>query len=82
MHAMQRQLPANRLRELREARGWKPYNVAHLLGEMTGETVDPSTVYRWERGGTINDADKFALAELYGVTPTYLMGWDDEPVAA
>lgn len=82
MHAMQRQLPANRLRELRLARGWKAYNVAHLLGEMTGESHDPGTVRRWETGGSIRDDYKFALAELYGVSVTYMMGWDDEPVAA
>jgi transcriptional regulator with XRE-family HTH domain len=70
-------LPKNRLRELREARGWKLYDVSVRV------RVDPSTVHRWERGeSTIPDRIKIALAEFYDVTPGYLMGWDDAPVAA
>lgn len=77
MHAMQKQLPGNRLRELRIARGWKPYDVAHFIG------ADPATVSRWERATvSIRDDTKFRLAELYDVSVPYLMGWDDEIAAA
>ena len=82
MHGMHRELPANRLQELRESRGLRPYNVAHLLGESTGDTVDPSTIWRWETGRSpIRDDYKFALAELFDVTVAHLMGWDEEAAA-
>jgi len=74
---MQSELPPNRLKELREARGWKPYNVAHMIG------ADPSTVYRWETGQSkMPDRMKLKLADLYGVTIAYMMGWPEHADAA
>lgn len=70
---MQRTLPPNRLRELREAAGLKPYDIAAQL------RVDQSTVYRWENGlSPIPDGAKLDLAERYGVTASYLMGWPEK----
>lgn len=63
---------SNRLRELREAAGLKPYDVAAKL------RVNQSTVSRWERGGTIPDDHKQALADLFDVTRSYLMRWDED----
>lgn len=66
----------NRLRELREARGLKLYDISAAI------RVDPGTVSRWERGiSPIPDEAKLQLAEFFDVTRPYLMGWD-EPAAA
>lgn len=69
-------LPGNRLRELREARGLKLYDISAAI------RVDPATVSRWERGvSEVPDLAKFQLAEFFGVSVTYLMGWPDEVAA-
>lgn len=61
----------NRLGELREAQGLNVPKFAVAFG------VDPSTVYRWERGTTeIDDATKGRLASYFGVSIEHLMGWD------
>jgi transcriptional regulator with XRE-family HTH domain len=73
---MQRELPENRLRELREAKDLKLYDIAAFV------RADPSTVWRWENNGSVPDSVKLALAEFYGVTPAYLMGWDEAPPSA
>ena len=65
-------LPANRIKQLREERGLERYDLSVEL------RVDPSTVARWETGETqMPDRQKLALARLFGVSVTYLMGWDD-----
>ena len=61
-----------RLAELREEAGFKPYDISAKL------RVHPQTVSRWESGGTIPDSRKFDLANLFGVSIAYLMGWDDD----
>jgi len=77
MHTTTRpEAPQNRIRELREARNLARYDVAAAL------RVDQSTVARWERGGAIPDHRKHALAQLLDAEIAYLMGWDDEPMAA
>ena len=81
---MQSQLPPNRLRELRLGHGLKHYDISARF------RMDPSTVWRWENGrSTIPDAIKLELAETYGVTVAYMMGWPEQvcdeasaPVAA
>ena len=46
-----------------------------LAGEIG---VDGSTISRWETGITpIRDLHKQQLAELFGCSVAYLMGWDD-----
>lgn len=68
--------PENRLRELREARELERYDISARF------RVDPATVSRWERGiSTIPDAVKLELADFYGVTPAYLMGWPETAAA-
>jgi transcriptional regulator with XRE-family HTH domain len=85
LHGMQRDMPtetaaerpANRLRELREARGLRTYHLAARYD------VDPTTIYRWEQGRSdVPDAIKLALAEFYDVTVAYLMGWPEPDQAA
>lgn len=74
--AMPRDLPPNRLRELREAADLKVYDIAALVRR------DPSTVLAWERSESqVPDEVKLALAERYNVTPAYLMGWEDVAAA-
>jgi transcriptional regulator with XRE-family HTH domain len=61
----------NRLRELREQRGLTRREIAIRLD------VTESTIVRWERlERRIPDERKLELAELLGVTPAQLMGWD------
>ena len=68
--------PPNRLRELRKEHGVKPYDLAAEF------RVDQTTVYRWESGlNQVPDEVKLALARRYGVSPAYLMGWDEIEVA-
>lgn len=70
---MQKQTATNRLRQLREGHGLKLYDVAALV------RVDPSTIHRWETEQTqVPDEVKKALAERYGVTRAYLMGWETD----
>lgn len=77
MRCMQTQLPENRLGELVEKRGKR---LAHVAAHCD---VDQSTVYRWREGKTaIPDTQKHVLAEYFGVSIPYLMGWDDEPTRA
>lgn len=67
---MQKQAAPNRLKELRERRGLKHYDIAARM------RVDQSTVYRWESGrGAIPDDRKLALAEVLEVSVGDLMGW-------
>lgn len=73
---MQRQLPRNRLAEVREARDLKRYDIASHL------RVDPSTIYRWEIHETpVPDWAKESLAEFYDLSIAYLMGWESEAAA-
>lgn len=77
MRGVQSQLPPNRLRELRESRALKRYDIAALV------RFDPATVYRWEVGlSPVPDEVKLELAKHYGVTIEHLMGWDGAEAAA
>lgn len=69
--AMPSQLPANRLRELREARGLRRLDIAYLC------RVEPITVQRWERK-LVPQEQLPVLAEFFGVSIPYLAGWTDE----
>lgn len=74
---MQGQLPPNRLSELRVKHDLKFHEIAALVGR--GETV----IRRYETGDTkVPDDVKLTLAKHYQVTVAYLMGWDEETVAA
>lgn len=65
---------AHRIRELRKANGLTLLQVAERLG------VTESTVQRYESGNIKNlkYETMVELAELFGVAPSYLMGWTSE----
>ena len=65
---------AKKIKELRLARGLTLEQVATAVG------VGKSTVRKWETGMIANmRRDKIAaLAKALGVTPEYLMGWEEE----
>jgi ribosome-binding protein aMBF1 (putative translation factor) len=59
----------NRLREARQARDWKTYDVAHLLRR------DPSMIRRYERGETPVPEEVWrTLADEWNVSVDWLMG--------
>ena len=64
-----------KIRLLRHQRGMTLEDVGDACG------VGKSTVRKWESGQIANmRRDKIALvAKALGVTPAYLMGWDDSP---
>ena len=68
---------AKRIKELRLARGLTLEQVAAVVG------VGKSTVRKWETGMIANmRRDKIsALAKALGVTPEYLMGWEEKEVS-
>lgn len=64
--------PPNRIAQLREASGLLRVDVAAKL--RVGEV----TVVRWENGTSgVPDRHKLALAEMFGVSVIWLMGWED-----
>lgn len=66
-------MPRNRITLLRNTQGLKPVDIASRLG------VTERTAWRWERGEVqIPDDKKLALAELFGVTVGFLMGWPED----
>ena len=67
-----------RIKELRLAKGM----TLEAVGDIVG--VGKSTVRKWENGIIQNmKRDKIAkLAQALDVSPSYLMGWDDDEAAA
>ena len=67
---------AQKIRELRQAKGLTLEQIADVVG------VGKSTVRKWETGMIANmRRDKIAsLAKALGVTPGYLMGWEDADI--
>lgn len=70
MHRMHKQLPTNRLRELRERRGLSVMEVAAACG------VHSSTVSRWQ-DGLIPQEHLPTLAQLVDSSVPYLAGWSE-----
>lgn len=67
-------LPPNRLRELRKSSGLKRAQIAAHVDR------DPQTLWRWERREMqIPDEAKEKLADLFGVSIAWLMGWEPDP---
>ena len=68
---------AKKIKELRLARGLTLEQVATAVG------VGKSTVRKWETGMIANmRRDKIAaLAKALGVTPEYLMGWEEQKIS-
>ena len=50
---------------------------AETLAELVG--VSPTTIYRYEKGNVekVDSAKLVPIATALGVTPGYLMGWED-----
>lgn len=67
----------NRIKELRLSRHMTLEEVGNMVG------VGKSTVRKWENGIIENmKRDKIAsLAKALGVSPSYLMGWDEQTAA-
>lgn len=65
---------ANRIKELRQQLNMTLLDVAEKLG------VSEGTVQRYESGNIKNLKydTMVSLAEIFGCTPAYLMGWDDQ----
>jgi len=75
---MASELPPNRIAYFRNAAGLSLRQLSLRL-DQTGEGPTESTISRWERGaGGVPDTWKLALAELFGVSVTYLMGWEGQ----
>lgn len=69
-------LIGNRIKECRERKGIKRPEFAQKLG------VEPNTLYRYENGSIgVKDEIKQKIAELLGVSISYLMGEDPHPKA-
>lgn len=64
----------NRIKEIRKSKDMTLLQLSELLG------VSESTVQRYESGNIKNLKYEtiVALAELFGCTPGYLMGWDSD----
>lgn len=61
----------NRLKELRQEKGLSQKAIAELL------SINEKTIYRWENGESQIKPDKAqALADFFGVSVGYLLGYD------
>lgn len=77
---MQNMQTRNRLRRLRETAGLSRRQLADKLdpNPATGESLDASTLQRWEMGETgIPDERKLEIAAHFAVSVSFLMGWDE-----
>jgi transcriptional regulator with XRE-family HTH domain len=71
-------VPQNRLRELRLEEGYTQEQLAKRLARK-GIRVNASTISRWEHSQvTIPDPHKPRLAEFFGVSVAYLLGFEDD----
>lgn len=63
-----------RLRQMRELRGYTQEELSHLLG------MGEKEIWRYENGKSTPSADKMAdIAKLLKVTTDYLLGLSDDP---
>lgn len=66
----------NRIRELRQARGWYQTDLAEKL------KTAPNTISRYETGQRQLDPETICdICDLFGVTADYLLGRSSEPYA-
>jgi hypothetical protein len=77
MHGVHTQSPPNRIAELLASR--PDVKLVHLAAFCD---VSESTANRWQSGYTpLPDHQKARVAEFFGVTRAYLMGWDTDSPA-
>lgn len=64
---------AQRLKDLREERGFSQQDLAELTG------IPQTTLSRYERGIEISASNLVRLAQFFQVTSDYLLGIEDNP---
>jgi transcriptional regulator with XRE-family HTH domain len=70
-------VPSNRIAWFRRAEGLTLRQLAFRL-DPSGEGPTERTINRWERGESgVPDRWKLVLADVFGVSVPYLMGWDE-----
>lgn len=76
MNADKSKITAERIRDLRIKKGLTIERLAQMMG------VSKGTISKWENGyvDTIKQDKIIQLAKAFGVSPTYIMGYDDEPL--
>ena len=71
---------SDRLKRLREDRGWTRQEVYDMLRDQYQDKVPTSTLEKWESGKAEPRASSLAnLARVYNVTLDYLFLLSDEP---
>jgi transcriptional regulator with XRE-family HTH domain len=70
--------PSNRLTILRQANKWSQRELAQRLApKPNGQHLHERTICRWEAGESqIPDERKAELADVFGVSVAWLMGWE------
>lgn len=71
----------NRLAQLRNEKGLSMVQLSLILRKTDGfsKTIGSATVSNWENGMREPKIKTWEnLAKFYGVTPAYLVGWEDE----
>ena len=76
MNADKSKITAERIRDLRIKKGLTIERLAQMMD------VSKGTISKWENGyvDTIKQDKIIQLAKAFGVSPTYIMGYDDEPL--
>jgi DNA-binding transcriptional regulator YiaG len=69
----------NRIGWYRESLDLSPRQLSMRL-DPTGNGPHDTTISRWERGDTgVPDQFKLRLAEIFGCSVVWLMGWEHQP---
>lgn len=72
----------NRLKKLRQEKGLSQKSLTEMLNDKSDFTVTLRTVQNWEANKTpIKSAPAQILADYFGVTVPYLLGYHEETIA-
>ena len=72
----------NRLKKLRQEKGLSQKALTEMLNDKSDFTVTLRTVQNWEANKTpIKSAPAQILADYFGVTVPYLLGYHEETIA-
>ena len=63
-----------RIKKAREAKGYSQTELAHLLGYKSRSSINKIET----QGRDIPRSSIVEFSKVLGVTPSYLMGWDEE----